>query len=943
MARNLLLLLMLLVAVAVAAGVIWRHVALEAAGRFALGRFGFDQAELTVTEVGFRRIVAEKVILGPSLPSLNRVTLDFEPMRLLAGEIEQVSIDGLRMLVQGEGENLQELMQQFAQGAGSDLGGAGPDRAQAAPRQLKLPAVTLTDAVLALRATPVGDGEVRFSGDVSLSGDDIHADLEADLETGFATARLALHTEEDGQGRVLALTANGRVDAEGLGAAPAIVAEASRWIEAGKADFSLTGRAALPGFSAGTPQVLLALLADRLQAEGKLELDGVRTAFAPETVGGALAWTIEGEAGQWRWSVAEPGEFNVTGIGAERWQALGLGLQPDEPLRLVVGPAGGSFDVHDDMGLRGWTGNSAVAARLWEANVTLSVEAAGEAGSPDVELQSVTLQAEALPVQHSGASALVDSIDLAAAGVLRPPSDFDLKGNMQGQVSGVAAEQGTLDNASLSGAFAVRGPASAIAVEATDMAAVLNGIALPGMGRIAGPLTVAGGRVRYAEDKADADITVAAGSAEVLAMGGSGAVPVAWETIAAKITVQMVAGGTRALGGAVSVVGASAPVPDAGIALSDADITLPLADGPISASLRLSDRSGQGRFTPVQVTLDGERLGQTVTVSGNASLHQGQARMPLSVTADLARKSADAQFGPGVLAFAAGQMQPVDLSAMAKMLGQVSGKITISGRAQIAPDAAPAVRVNVTFGDLSAVLDGGVSIDGLSGDLALASLQPLATAGEQRLTVRRLVAGVPLEDADARFTIRPDRNGFAVELSEAGARLSGGQVRVGQAIYRNGSADLRVGIADLPLERLLADWKVQGLEGTGIIAGSLPVSIRPGGVAIDGGQLMSLTPGVIRVDFGSARQTLAGAGSQVELAVQTLENFHYDRLTLGVSKPLDGELSLAVGLDGKNPEVLDGYPFRFNVNLSGRLEPILEAIQAGERISTDLLQGSFAQ
>ena len=261
----------------------------------------------------------------------------------------------------------------------------------------------------------------------------------------------------------------------------------------------------------------------------------------------------------------------------------------------------------------------------------------------------------------------------------------------------------------------------------------------------------------------------------------------------------------------------------------------------------------------------------------------------------------------------------------------------------IAAESQPAMTAKVGFDDLSAVLEGGVTVDGLNGELAFASLQPLATVGEQRLTVRRMVAGVPLEDADARFTIRHDRGGFAIDLGEAGAKLSGGQVRVGQALFRNGSADLRVGIADLPLERLLEDWKVQGLEGTGMIAGSLPVALRPTGVAIGDGRLLSLTPGVIRVDFGSARETLAGAGSQVELAVQTLENFHYERMTLGVSKPLGGELTLAVGLDGKNPDVLDGYPFRFNVNLSGRLEPILEAIQAGERIGTDLLQGGITQ
>jgi hypothetical protein len=941
--RNLLLLLMLLAALAVAAGVIWRHLALEAAGRFTLDRFGFDQAELTVTEVGFRRIIVEQLTLGPGLPSFARAELDFEPMRLLEGRIEQVSVTGLRVLVEGEGENLRELVRKFGHGTSPGSEGIGPGGDQAEERQLVLPAVSLTDTVLELRGTPIGDGEVRLAGDMALAGDDMHADMRATLETGFATARLVLQTNEDAQGRMLTVEASGMVDAEGMHAAPAIAAEAGRWIAAGQADFALNGTAALPEFSAGKPSELLVLLADRLQAAGKVELTGVRTAFAPEIVDGALGWTVEGTAGQWRWAMPEPGAFIVSGIGAERWRAFALGLPAEEPLRLAVGPAGGTIDLRDGIGQTAWTGSGAAAANIADANVTLSVQAMGEAGSPRVALQAVRLQASALPVHRAGVNALLDSLDLTAAGSVRQPGDLDLKGHVQGRLSGVTAAQGTLDDASLSGAFTVHGPASAVKVQAADIAAVLNGVALPGLVRADGPVTVSGKQVRYDGEMVEADIAVAAGSAEVLAAGGGEPVPVAWESIAADVSMQALADEEHALGGVVTVVGASAPVPEAGITISEAQITLPLADGPLRAALRLSDESGQRRFTPVQVTLEGKRQGQAVTASGGASLHRGQARMPLAMTADLAGKSADVRFGPGVLAFETGKMQPSDLSVMAKKVGQVSGKMTISGRAQIAPAAAPAIRASVMFDALSAVLDGGVSIDGLNGDLTFGSLQPLATAGEQRLTIRRLVAGVPLEDADARFTIRPDRGGFAVELSEAGATLSGGQVRVGRALYRNGSADLQVGIADLALERLLADWKVQGLEGTGIIAGSLPVSIRPGGVAIDRGQLMSMTPGVIRVDFGSARQTLAGAGSQVELAVQTLENFHYESLTLGVSKPLDGDLSLAVGLDGKNPDVLDGYPFRFNVNLSGRLEPILEAIQAGERISMDLLQGGFAQ
>ena len=53
------------------------------------------------------------------------------------------------------------------------------------------------------------------------------------------------------------------------------------------------------------------------------------------------------------------------------------------------------------------------------------------------------------------------------------------------------------------------------------------------------------------------------------------------------------------------------------------------------------------------------------------------------------------------------------------------------------------------------------------------------------------------------------------------------------------------------------------------------------------------------------------------------------------------EVTLAIGLEGSNPKVLDGYPFRFNVNLSGELAPILDAVRDGRRIGAELLRGDL--
>ena len=221
LARNLLLLLVLLAAIAAAAGVIWRHLALETAAKLTLERYGFGQAALTVEEVGFRRIVASRLSLGPGLPALARVEIEFRPLRLLAGEVEGVRLIGFRGTVEGDGGNLRSLLESFSDRPGAAAGeAAGPggevDRGRADRGGLVLPSVTIDDAVFLLRGTPAGDGEARLDGDLTLAGRDVAVDSRLVVETGFASTRLTVQTVEGPAGPVLKVAASGSADAARL-------------------------------------------------------------------------------------------------------------------------------------------------------------------------------------------------------------------------------------------------------------------------------------------------------------------------------------------------------------------------------------------------------------------------------------------------------------------------------------------------------------------------------------------------------------------------------------------------------------------------------------------------------------------------------------------------------------------------------------------------------
>ena len=58
--------------------------------------------------------------------------------------------------------------------------------------------------------------------------------------------------------------------------------------------------------------------------------------------------------------------------------------------------------------------------------------------------------------------------------------------------------------------------------------------------------------------------------------------------------------------------------------------------------------------------------------------------------------------------------------------------------------------------------------------------------------------------------------------------------------------------------------------------------------------------------------------------LSALDNFHYEVLRLTANRDLGGEWNARLHMAGANPDLMDGYPFAFNVNLSGKLDEILQ-------------------
>ena len=180
-------------------------------------------------------------------------------------------------------------------------------------------------------------------------------------------------------------------------------------------------------------------------------------------------------------------------------------------------------------------------------------------------------------------------------------------------------------------------------------------------------------------------------------------------------------------------------------------------------------------------------------------------------------------------------------------------------------------------------------------------------------------------------------------LEQAEFSAAGGRYRLGETMIdpaeRNQAVELEV--VDLELATLFKTADIEGLSGTGSVRGVIPIVVKPEGIAIAKARLRAQSPGVLRFESEAASQALATGGEPVELMLRALQEFHYEKLSLSANKTADGEARLRLRMLGQNPDVLEGHPFRFNINLTGNLNPILNAIAKGRNISSNLLSRTW--
>jgi len=382
------------------------------------------------------------------------------------------------------------------------------------------------------------------------------------------------------------------------------------------------------------------------------------------------------------------------------------------------------------------------------------------------------------------------------------------------------------------------------------------------------------------------------------------------------------------------------PAQEIAVAEISGSFVLGPAPGVLAAEIAvgaISDRAGAPRFTPLRGQLTARASGETVTFEGELGERAGAARLAISGRHDLAAGRGAAKLTLDPLTFSPGGLQPGALAPMLANLHEVTGGLR--AEAEVAWSAE-----GLTGGAVLAVEDlsfdsDAAEVQGLDLALELSSLMPPASAPGQSLTVRRIDPGVAFENVSLRFQIHPgDPLRLGVERGQIG--LSGGHVLLRDLLLDPAAArlELPLEVVGLDLAKLFRILDIEGLSGSGQLSGRIPITLEGETVTIANGRLAADAPGTLRFESAQARQALAGAGESAELMLRALQDFRYDELSLTIAKPAAADARLTLVLLGHNPEVLDGYPFRFNINLEGDTNRLAAALSQTYSLSNRMLR-----
>ena len=851
---------------------------LELAAKRQLAAYGFPQADLRISSAGLNGLSAQGLTLAPETgPSVTSVELSYSLSRLLRGRIDSVKLDGLSLSLNLNGK-------EPPLGALQTLYGRFNVGTKDAKSAVPVPDVSLSNSRLQVH-TPLGVFDAKLNGDFGLNS---ARDLDGRFRFTLASeilqlnGTIALSQVQNQPLRITISPDRGELTLATL-QAQLRAGKASASVVAGRLQTMTTNLSLAPFELAGQPFADVGITAHL--EDKQLHIDGELL-----TVANGSRFTFD---------------FSVDDV--ENFFA------DDNSSAAQIDIAAVS-DIAKDQLLWSRLDDQVTAGQL-----QLNIMAAGQMSSDALPYAENSL----LTWLHAGDWSGTAKISLAELHY----SDLIEGLDTSAQLTLLAEQQ------------ALR------AVLATPASATASSLRLTDRVNSSAPLNL---KINEAELMIAAD-----GSMEyaVAAMAESMAWQLGGGTEARLKLASLDLAGERqpdgALSGRLALLGQHLALPAYSLTASEIETQLhfdPSATG-LSGEFvieTLSHQASPATFAPLTITgsFKGMEQDQGYTFQGQAVVADDMPALSFNGIHDPTSGAGRLDATLPQIEFN-NRLQPANLSPLLASLRNVAGDA--SAQAQIRWRGDELDNSGALLIERLSFQTSGTRVQEVTGRIDFNRLWPPSTPPDQTLRVLSLDSGVTLEYLVTTFQLQALRQGMPqLLLNSAEADFVGGTIAINDATLNTQATTqtVNVQLRRIDLALLLQQLNIAGLSGSGQFSGTLPLTFAGNDAypSLSNGQLSTTGGGIIRLQSEAATQALAGAGEQVALMLSALENFHYEQLELGVDMAADGNTKVDLFMEGRNPQLLDGRPFRFNINLTGNAHPLLAALGRGNQISNDWLR-----
>ena len=296
-----------------------------------------------------------------------------------------------------------------------------------------------------------------------------------------------------------------------------------------------------------------------------------------------------------------------------------------------------------------------------------------------------------------------------------------------------------------------------------------------------------------------------------------------------------------------------------------------------------------------------------------AGLHDGTGLVDATVNGRHQRRrgagEATLAVRPMVFAGAAtlGELSP----ALAARGFQARGAIAVAGSTHWGDGP---TRSELSLGLREFALDGpSFKASAVNGDLRLDGLAPLHSASAQHVNGVLELPALKRVPFAMTFSLGADK----LLVEQARAELFGGafETTAAEIDINTGATRLDLRVVDIDLKSAFMVLNLEQLQGSGHIAGRLPLRFESGHLAVDAGHLEATGAGTVQIGASTVTDQLKSYGHDVDLAFRALSDFHYQHLRIDANKALPGTGKALFHLEGDNPAVMNGQPFVFNISL----------------------------